>query len=121
MVSKDADALASLTANTSGPEPNFGTTAAEPKKTRQRKRSPPKPPALQTQEKPKDKNFRPSRENARHIGGFFPVQVLNQLHMLGIELANPDRRTVQDMLGESLDDFFQKHGKHTIAELTKRK
>jgi hypothetical protein len=54
-------------------------------------------------------NTRPA--GTKQIAGHFPAEVSWQLR----ELALERRTTVQALLGEALNDFFQKHGKPEIA------
>jgi len=53
----------------------------------------------------------PGREGKKVIAGFFDPAVSRQLKQIGLAR----NRTVQDLLTEALNDFFQKHKKPTIA------
>lgn len=53
----------------------------------------------------------PSREGKRAIAGFFSPEVSKQLKTIGIERD----ASVQDMLAEALNLFFEKHGRSPIA------
>ena len=52
-----------------------------------------------------------SRENKRHIGGFFDPLVSKQLRILAAE----SDRSIQSLLQEALNDLFNKHGKSSVA------
>ena len=52
-----------------------------------------------------------SRENKKHIGGYFDEAVHRQLKVMGAEMG----MTTQEMLAEALNGFFQRHNKPTIA------
>jgi hypothetical protein len=54
-----------------------------------------------------------SRAGTRQIAGHFPAEVAWQLR----ELAVAQRTTVQHLLGEALNDLFQKHGRPEIVPL----
>jgi hypothetical protein len=51
------------------------------------------------------------RQGKKVIAGFFDPAVSRQLKQIGLAR----NRTVQDLLTEALNDFFQKHQKPTIA------
>jgi predicted GNAT superfamily acetyltransferase len=53
----------------------------------------------------------PSREETAPITVHHPAQVRDQLKILAIE----QRRTVQDMMAEALNDLFAKYGKPEIV------
>lgn len=64
-----------------------------------------------------EKNARTTRIPAVRIGkkavtGWFDSDVVKQLKMIGIERE----MSIQDMIGEALNDFFTKHGKAQIAK-----
>jgi len=91
--------------------PNLAEVAAAAGSTR--KTSPPESPP-----KPESEQGRAARPRAgtRHAGtkqiaGHFPAEVAWQLRELAVER----RSTVQALLGEALNDLFQKHGKPEIA------
>ena len=52
-----------------------------------------------------------SRDNKRHIGGFFDPVVSKQLKILAAE----SDETIQSLLEEALNDLFNKHGKSSLA------
>ncbi len=87
--------------------PNLAEVAAAAGSTRS-KTTPPEPL--------EGKRTEPSRARTRSAGtkqiaGHFPVEVAWQLRELAVER----RTTVQALLGEALNDLFQKHGKPEIA------
>ena len=53
----------------------------------------------------------PTRRDTRQIAAHFPEEVAWQLRELAVER----RKTVQALMGEALDDLFQKYGKPEIA------
>ena len=53
----------------------------------------------------------PSRIGKKALKGYFDPGVSKQLKRLALDLDS----TSQDLLGEALNDFFQKHKKPTIA------
>ena len=57
-----------------------------------------------------------ARTGTKQVGGHFPEEVAWQLR----ELALERRSTVQELLGEALNDLFQKHGKPELVP-TQRK
>jgi len=64
-----------------------------------------------------EKNARTTGIPAVRIGkkavtGWFDSDVVKQLKMIGIERE----MSIQDMIGEALNDFFTKHGKAQIAK-----
>lgn len=52
-----------------------------------------------------------SRDNKRHVGGFFDPVVSKQLKILAAE----SDQTIQSLLAEALNDLFNKHGKSSVA------
>lgn len=58
----------------------------------------------------------PSRAGTRQVAGHFPEEVAWQLR----ELAVGQRTTVQDLLGEAMNDLFQKYGKPEIAPVRRK-
>ena len=54
-----------------------------------------------------------SRAGTRQVAGHFPAEVAWQLR----ELAVAQRTTVQHLLGEALNDLFQKYGRPEIVPL----
>jgi hypothetical protein len=57
---------------------------------------------------------KPSRRNAKHIGGYFDPAVSRQLRGIALE----EDSTVQELMGEALDMLFQSRRKPTIARKT---
>jgi hypothetical protein len=55
--------------------------------------------------------LRPDRKDKRLIGGYFDMQVSQQLRILAAE----KNTTIQELVREFLNDGFQKHGKSRIA------
>ena len=53
----------------------------------------------------------PSRSGTKQVAGHFPAEVAWQLRELAVE----QRATVQELLGEALNDLFQKYGKPELA------
>ena len=53
----------------------------------------------------------PSREEKKHIGGYFPIEVYRQMKHIGVE----KNMTTQDILTEALNAFFRMHDKPPIA------
>ena len=53
----------------------------------------------------------PSRIGKRSVSAHFEPNVARQLRMLAAETD----RTVQDLIGEALNDLFRKHNKSAIA------
>ena len=65
-------------------------------------------------EEPAQELVRPrSRAGTRQVAGHFPAEVAWQLR----ELAVTQRTTVQHLLGEALNDLFQKYGRPEIVPL----
>jgi hypothetical protein len=60
---------------------------------------------------PPERSSRPDRAGKRLIGGYFDMPVSQQLRILAAERNT----TLQELLRESLNDLFQKHGKSRIA------
>jgi len=58
-------------------------------------------------------HFRPGRAGKSNVTGYFPPAVKRQLRILAAEQG----ATIQDLLGEALNDLFAKHGKPEIAPL----
>jgi hypothetical protein len=58
-------------------------------------------------------HFRPGRAGKSNVTGYFPPAVKRQLRILAAEQGT----TIQDLLGEALNDLFAKHGKPEIAPL----
>lgn len=54
---------------------------------------------------------KPSRRNAKHIGGYFDPAVSRQLRGIALE----EDSTVQELMGEALDMLFQSRRKAPIA------
>lgn len=55
--------------------------------------------------------LRPDRKDKRMIGGYFDMQVSQQLRILAAERNT----TIQELVREFLNDGFQKYGKSRIA------
>ena len=53
----------------------------------------------------------PSRAGKRQVAAYFPLPVQKQLKLLMVE----NDTTVQNLLGEALNDLFAKYGKPEIA------
>ena len=65
-----------------------------------------------TDEETKVSSSTPSnRIGKKSITGWFDADVLKQLKMIGLETD----KSIQQMVGEALNDFFAKHGKSQIA------
>jgi hypothetical protein len=65
-----------------------------------------------TNEETKAASGTPSnRIGKKSITGWFDADVLKQLKMIGLETD----KSIQQMVGEALNDFFAKHGKSQIA------
>ena len=58
-----------------------------------------------------EKKVAPSRENKKHIGGYFDEAVYRQMKHIGVEKD----MTTQDILREALNAFFRIHDKPPIA------
>jgi hypothetical protein len=67
--------------------------------------------------RPDNPHYRPSREGMENLTGYFPPAVKNQLLELSIERrrATGHKVTIQDLLGEALNDLFAKYGKPEIV------
>jgi hypothetical protein len=75
-----------------------------------RRRPIPEPAVVQPE--PRAVPARPAaRRDTRQIAAHFPEEVAWQLRELAVER----RRTVQALMGEALNDLFQKYGKPEIA------
>ena len=59
----------------------------------------------------RDPHYRPGREGKTNVTGYFPPTVKRQLRLLAAELDT----TIQDLLGEALNDLFAKHGKPEVV------
>ncbi|MDE0681689.1 MAG: hypothetical protein OXI63_02120 [Candidatus Poribacteria bacterium] len=57
------------------------------------------------------KKIAPSRENKKHIGGYFDEAVYRQMKYIGIEKG----MTTQEILASALNAWFQMHDKPPIA------
>lgn len=60
---------------------------------------------------PENPHFRPSRQGKSNVTGYFPPEVKKQLRMLAAE----EDKTIQQLLGESLNMLFAKYGRAEIA------
>ena len=93
--------------------PNLADVAAAAGSTRNT--VPPQPAAKSDSETERSSDARPRAktraEGTKQIAGHFPADVAWQLRELAVER----RTTVQALLGEALNDLFQKHGKPEIA------
>lgn len=58
----------------------------------------------------------PGRASQSPIAGWFNLDVKDQLRLMGVE----QRKTIQQMLGEALNDYFAKHGKPELATVNGR-
>ncbi len=68
--------------------------------------------ATQPTEKPRTTSLTPSnRIGKKSITGWFEADVLKQLKMIGLDKD----MSIQQMVGEALNDFFAKNGKPQIA------
>jgi len=80
-----------------------------------RKTSPPQTPPAPQQEPGQGRGTRPRARTRAHgtkqIAAHFPAEVAWQLRQLAVER----RTTVQALMGEALNDLFQKHGRPEIA------
>ena len=92
--------------------PNLAAVAAAAGSTR--KAPPPEAPAVAA---PKPEARSEPRQRGRRVAGMkqiaahFPAEVAWQLRELAVER----RSTVQALVGEALNDLFQKHGKPEIV------
>lgn len=93
--------------------PNLAEVAAAAGSRRKTGTAESAPPADANPEQGRAPQPRPSTRPAgtKQIAGHFPAEVSWQLR----ELALERRTTVQGLLGEALNDLFQKHGKPEIA------
>ena len=57
------------------------------------------------------KKTAPSREQKKHVGGYFPIEVYRQMKHIGVE----KNMTTQDILAAALNAWFQMHDKPPIA------
>ena len=87
--------------------PNLAEVAAAAGSTRN-KMPPPEPSGEERSEPPR---ARTRSAETKQIAGHCPMEVAWQLRELAVE----HRTTVQALLGEALNDLFQKHGKPEIA------
>src|SRR3954464_16052603 len=93
--------------------PNLADITAAAGSTR-RQSMPAMPPPLPALEG-KGRDAAPARPKARSgtkmVAGHFPEDVSWQLRQLGLE----QRSSVQELLGEALNDLFQKYGKPELV------
>lgn len=93
--------------------PNLADVAAAAGSTR--KTSPPGPPPAQPAEPGQGSTARrragTRASGTKQIAAHFPAEVAWQLRQLAVER----RTTVQALIGEALNDLFQKHGKPEIV------
>ncbi len=79
-----------------------------------RRQPPPESVTASEDQPPEGAALRPrTRVGRKQIAGHFPPEVAWQLR----ELAVKKRTTVQNLLGEALNDLFQKYGKPEIAPM----
>lgn len=90
--------------------PNLAEIAAAAGSTRKAPTPGPPPAAVQEQGSV-DRQPKTRGNGTKQIAAHFPAEVAWQLR----ELAVDRRTTVQALLGEALNDLFQKHGKPEIA------
>jgi hypothetical protein len=57
-----------------------------------------------------------ARVGTKQVSGHFPEEVSWQLRQLGLE----QRTSAQELLGEALNDLFQKYGKPELVPLRRR-
>ena len=57
------------------------------------------------------KKTAPSREQKKHVGGYFPIEVYRQMKHIGVE----KNMTTQDILAAALNAWFQMYDKPPIA------
>lgn len=62
---------------------------------------------------PENPHFRPSRQGKSNVTGYFPAEVKKQLRMLAAE----EDKTIQQLLGESLNMLFARYNKAEIAPI----
>jgi hypothetical protein len=75
-------------------------------------------PETEAQLGPQAAPVRPAaRRDTRQIAAHFPEEVAWQLRELAVER----RKTVQALMGEALNDLFQKYGKPEIAPVETRR
>lgn len=76
------------------------------------------PPAIEEAARPPARTaaVAPSRAGTKPITGFFPEEVRVQLKML----AAKEKRSMENMLAEALNDLFAKYGKPEIAPTADR-
>lgn len=53
----------------------------------------------------------PSRQGKKIVGAYFDPAVSKQLHQIALDKET----SLQDLMGEALNDFFEKYGKSPIA------
>lgn len=95
----------------SKPRPNLAEIAAAAGSTRKTASADPQADRAPV-ETPAPKKVRSAgRGGTKQVGGHFPAEVSWQLRQLAVER----RSTVQALLGEALNDLFQKHGKPEIV------
>jgi hypothetical protein len=91
-------------------KPNLAAVVEAAGSTRRTAKAAP-PPALQPSETPPTRPR--TRIATRQIAAHFPEEVAWQLRELAVER----RTTIQALLGEALNDLFQKHGKAEIVSV----
>jgi hypothetical protein len=97
----------------SAKKPNLAAIVEAAGSTR-RAATPEPPPVSADAESPPSRAIRAkSRAATRQVAAHFPEEVAWQLR----ELAVARRTTVQALIGEALNDLFQKHGKPEIVPM----
>lgn len=58
-----------------------------------------------------------SRNGKKHIGAYFDLGAYHQLNLLAAEqtMERNEKVTLQNIMGEALNDLFKKYGKAPIA------
>ena len=68
-------------------------------------------PAKQANDRVGQESQPPSRSGKRQVAAYFPAPVQKQLKFLAVE----NDTTVQNLLGEALNDLFAKYGKPELT------
>ena len=68
-------------------------------------------PPVQAINDPESPHFRPGRQGKSNVTGYFPPEVKKQLRLLAAE----EDKTIQQLLGESLNMLFARYGRAEIA------
>ena len=82
----------------------------------------PLPVPAQLAEQPRNPHYRPSREGMENLTGYFPPAVKHQLMEICIDRRRQTsgKVTIQDLLGEAINDLFAKCGKPEIVPLARK-